>query len=288
MVATAIRGVRWNFIQLPHAQIRGFAQALAAALRPLRGRAALLTGRAGLLAWEMAEPVETPRRNLTGAVAPAIVVAGLAALGAMWLVGTNGMGRQATAAPRDCIIENADAVGGPIDLVDANGAHVTQADFAGEPAVLYFGFTHCPDVCPTSMYTLAEALAAPGGYDVQPILITVDPERDTPARMGEYAHTEGFPQGLVGLSGTVEQVNAAARVFQVHHSKSPIPGAAADEYNVDHSSMLYVLDRNWRTVSIIQTMNRADPMNPQSPLVPASPQDVAACIAAGLERTDIG
>ncbi|MBL8548045.1 MAG: SCO family protein [Hyphomonadaceae bacterium] len=233
----------------------------------------------------MPEPVETPRRNLTGAVVPAIAVAGLAALGAMLLVGTNGLGRQATAVPRDCIIENADGVGGPIDLVDANGARITQADFAGAPAVMYFGFTHCPDICPTSMYTLAEALAEPNGYDVQPILVTVDPERDTPQRMGEYAHTEGFPRGLVGLSGSREQIDAAARAFQVHHSKAPIPGAPADQYNVDHSSLLYVLDRNWRTVSIIQTMNRADPLNPQSPLVPVSPQNIAACIAAGLERS---
>lgn len=235
----------------------------------------------------MAEPVETPRRNLTGAVVPAVAVAGLAALGAMLLVGTNGDGGRQAAIPRDCIVENADGVGGPIELVDANGARVTQADFAGEPTVIYFGFTNCPDICPTSMYALGEALAAPGGYDVQPILITVDPERDTPARMGEYAGTDGFPPGLVGLSGSREQINAAARAFQVHHSKAPIAGAPDDVYNVDHSSLLYVLDRNWRTVSIIQTMNRADPMNPASPLVPASPEAIQACIAAGLERTDL-
>lgn len=235
----------------------------------------------------MAEPVETPRRNLTGAVIPAVAVAGLAALGAMLLVGTSGSGGKQAEAPRDCIMRNADAVGGAIDLVDANGARVTQADFAGEPAVIYFGFTNCPDICPTSMYALAEALAEPGGYDVQPILITVDPERDTPQRMGEYTRTEGFPPGLVGLSGTREQVNAAASAFQVHHSKVEIPGAAADTYNVDHSSLLYVLDRNWRTVAIVQTMNRADAMDPSSPLVPASPETIAACIAAGLERTDL-
>gem|GEM_PF-230180 len=235
----------------------------------------------------MAEPVETPRRNLTGAVIPAVAVAGLAALGAMLLVGTNGNGAKQAGAPRDCVMRNADAVGGAIDLVDANGARVTQADFAGEPAVIYFGFTHCPDICPTSMYALAEALAEPGGYDAQSILITIDPERDTPQRMGEYTRTEGFPPGLVGLSGTPEQVNAAASAFQVHHGKVEIPGAAADVYNVDHSSLLYVLDRNWRTVSIVQTMNRADAMDPRSPLVPASPETIAACIAAGLERTDL-
>ncbi|MEZ5958293.1 MAG: SCO family protein [Hyphomonadaceae bacterium] len=231
----------------------------------------------------MAEPVETPRRNLTGAVVPAVAVAGLAALGAMLLVGTNGDGKQA-AVPRDCILENVDAVGGPIELADSNGARVTQADFAGQPAVIYFGFTHCPDICPNSMYALSEALAAPGGYDVQPILITVDPERDTPQRMGEYAHTDGFPPGLVGLSGTREQINAAASTFQVHHAKAPIEGAPADVYNVDHSSLLYVLDRNWRTVSIIQTMSRANPLDPDSPMTPTSPENIAACIAAGLER----
>jgi protein SCO1/2 len=107
----------------------------------------------------MAEPVETPRRNLTGAVVPALAVAGLAAIGAMLLVGTTGNGAKQAALPRDCILENADGVGGPIDLVDSNGARVTQADFAGEPAVIYFGFTHCPDICPTSMYALGEALA---------------------------------------------------------------------------------------------------------------------------------
>lgn len=235
----------------------------------------------------MAEPVETPRRNLTGAVVPAVAVAGLAALGAMLLVGTNGGAKQAAAAPRDCIIENADGVGGPIELTDSNGARVTQADFAGQPAVVYFGFTHCPDICPNSMYALGEALAEPGGYDVQPILITVDPERDTPERMREYASTDGFPPGLVGLSGTREQINAAASAFQVHHAKVAIPGAAPDVYNVDHSSLLYVLDRNWRTVSIIQTMNRVDRMDPNSPLAPVAPESIAACIAAGLERTDL-
>ena len=234
----------------------------------------------------MAEPVETPRRNLTGAIVPALAVAGLAAAGAILLVGMNGEFGRAR-APENCILENADGVGGPISLVDENGARVTQADFAGQPAAIYFGFTHCPDICPTSMYALGEALMLPGGYDLQPILITVDPERDTPARMGAYASTEGFPPELAGLSGTRAQIDAAARAFQVHHAKAQIPGAPADVYNVDHSSLLYIVDGQWRTVSIIQTMNRADPMDPNSPIVPASPENIAACIAAGLERTDL-
>jgi protein SCO1/2 len=230
-------------------------------------------------------PVETPRRNLTGAIIPALAVAGLAAVGAMLLVGVNGEGKHAAAGvPENCILENADGVGGPIELIDSNGSRVTQADFAGQPAVIYFGFTNCPDVCPGTMYVLNEALAQDDGYDVQPILITVDPERDTPQRMAQYAGTDGFPRDLVGLSGSRAQINAAARAFQVHHARVEMPRAPAGRYNVDHSSLLYVVDANWRTVSIIPTMSRADPMDPRSPMVPTSPQTVAACIAAGLER----
>jgi protein SCO1/2 len=222
----------------------------------------------------MNEPVETPRRRLTGAVVPALAAALLAAFTALLLVGRNG-GEKSTATPvvENCILEGADAVGGPIELQDANGARVTQADFAGEPAVIYFGFTHCPDICPTSMYTLAEAQALPGGYDVQPILISLDPERDTPAVMGQYARTDGFPSGLVGLTGSRAQVDAAKAAFHVYSARAEIAGAPADIYNVDHSSFLYVVDGAWRTRAIVNTAR-------------ANPEQTAACIAAGLERID--
>ncbi len=232
----------------------------------------------------MAEPVETPRRNLTGAAVPAIAAAALAALGALVLVSRNGADQPLQVADLGpCILENVDAVGGPINLLDSNGSQITQADFAGEPAVVYFGFAHCPDVCPGTMYTVAEALAQDTGYDVQPILITVDPARDTPAVMGQYAATEGFPSGLVGLSGSDAQVTAAAQAFRVYSSRG---AANADgSYNVDHSSLLYVVDSQWRTVSIIPTMARADPSDPRSPMVPTPPAQLSACIAAGLERS---
>lgn len=226
----------------------------------------------------MAEPVDTPRRKLTGAMVPALAAAGLAALGALLIVGRNGEDH-AAAAPTSCILENADAVGGPIDLVDPNGARVTQADFAGHPTLVYFGFAHCPDVCPTSMYSVAEALARDDSYDLQTVLITVDPERDTPQVMGAYASTNGFPPGLVGLSGTPAQVDAAKRAFQVYASRAQEsqPGV----YNVDHSSLLYVVDSNWRTVSIIPTMTRNAP---GAPMLPTPVEQISACIAAGLER----
>lgn len=218
----------------------------------------------------MSEPVETPRRNLTGAVVPALAVAFLAALGALFLVLRAGNDEtQATPVVENCILEGAEEVGGPITLVDGAGATVTQADFAGAPAVVYFGFTHCPDICPTTMYTLAEALAQPGGYDVQPVLVSLDPDRDTPEVMAAYVRTNGFPAGLVGLTGTPAQVDAAKSAFHVYGARAP--GGSADAYNVDHSSFLYVLDGAWRTRAIVNT-------------VAATPDQLAQCIAAGLQR----
>lgn len=235
----------------------------------------------------MNETTPTPRRNLTGAVIPALGVAGLAAVAALLLVSTNHAKQQSAAAavPRDCILDGANAVGGPINLLDSNGSAVTQADFAGQPAVVYFGFTHCPDACPTTMYTLSQALAEPDGYDVTPVLITVDPERDTPTVMRAYTHTQGFPAGLVGLTGSAAQVDGAKNVFRVYSSRSPIEGAPADTYNVDHSSFLYVMDSHWRTVAITPTVKRERPDDPTSTLVAVPAEDIARCIAAGLERS---
>jgi protein SCO1/2 len=237
----------------------------------------------------MGDPPETPRRNLTGAVIPAVAAAALAAVGAIFMVGVTGRGRSAEAAPQACILEGAADIGGPIDLLDENGAHVTQADFAGQPAVIYFGFTNCPDVCPTSMYAIADALAQPGGYDLQPIMITVDPARDTPARMREYTETEGFPAGLVGLTGSQHQVEAALSAFHAYgRAQPPAPGAPANVYNVDHTSFLYVVDGGWRTVAVIPTITHERPEDPASPVVAAPVEDIAACIAAGLSRGATG
>lgn len=225
-------------------------------------------------------PLESaPRRRLTGAVVPAVAAAALAGLGAMFLV----TARQSNdaAVPAGCILEHADALGGPIDLVDTRGTRVTQADFAGQPALVYFGFTHCPDICPTTMYTLHDALELPDGYDVQPILISVDPARDTPALMAQYVATEGFPEGLVGLTGSEAQIAAAARVFQTSFSRGE---ANADGgYNVNHTSFLYVLDSQWRTVAAMPTHKPADAGSGQSAMIPVEPAELQACIVAGLD-----
>lgn len=220
-------------------------------------------------------PAETPRRNLTGAIVPALAAAAVAGVGALVLVMNNGRFGAPTAAPEGCVLmTGSENIGGPISLQDENGTRVTEADFAGSPAVVYFGYTHCPDVCPTTMYTLAEAIAQPGGYDLQPVMITVDPARDTPQLMRQYVHTEGFPPGLVGLSGSEAQVNAAAAAFKVVHSTSVVEGRPATDYTVNHSSFLYVMDADWRTRALMPTQG-------------ASPADIAQCIAAGLEHEPV-
>jgi protein SCO1/2 len=211
---------------------------------------------------------------LTGAVIPAVAAAAVAAAAALAMVAINNRGQQQVAEgpPENCILEGADEVGGPIELTDAAGRTVTQANFAGEPVVLYFGFTHCPDICPTTMYTLAEALAAPDAYDVRTALITVDPERDSPQSMAAYVATEGFPAGLVGLTGTVAQVDAVKRAFRVYSARVEQAGAI-DGYTVDHTSLAYVMDGDWHTRAIIRTTG-------------ASPEQVAHCIAIGLDAAE--
>jgi protein SCO1/2 len=218
----------------------------------------------------MSSNAETPRRNLTRAAAPALIAALVAAAAALFLVGQIDDKNAPPPAPRNCILEGAEQMGGPISLVDTHGTPVTQADFAGQPAILYFGYTHCPSVCPTTMYALANALSQPGGYDIQPVLISVDPERDTPEVLGEYVRTNGFPAGLEGLTGTPAQVQAAEAAFRVYARRSSVQGAPASAYEVDHTSFLYVMDGAWRTRAVISSAE-------------ATPSEIAACIAAGLE-----
>lgn len=216
-------------------------------------------------------PTQKPKLDITGAIVPALAAAVAAGIGTLFLVGQ--LPEASPAPPENCILQGAEQVGGPISLMDTRGQRVTQADFHRQPAVLYFGYTHCPDVCPTTMYALAQALAAPGGYDIQPVLITVDPQRDTPEVLAQYARTNGFPTGLQGLTGSLTEVQAAEAAFRVYTHVQPVEGAPADAYNVDHTSFLYVMDGQWRTRAIVNSAQ-------------ATPAQIAQCIAAGLTRRD--
>lgn len=138
-------------------------------------------------------------------------------------------------------------IGGPFALVDHTGRPVTEADFTGQPALLYFGFTYCPDVCPAALSTigaafrmLPEDMARP-----QALLVSVDPERDTPEALARYVTSSSFPPGLVGLTGTPDQIRAAADVFMADYARIEQPDSLA-EYTMDHTNLIYVMDASWR------------------------------------------
>lgn len=137
-------------------------------------------------------------------------------------------------------------IGGPINLINETGTSVTEADFKGEPSLIYFGFTHCPDVCPTALVTIDRALRRLPETIEPPrtILISVDPERDTPEAMKAYIETGAFPDKITGLTGTPEAVRAAADTFLTGYEKVETPESLVG-YTVDHQSIIYLMDENW-------------------------------------------
>lgn len=132
-------------------------------------------------------------------------------------------------------------IGGPFALVDENGKPVTNQDFRGRDMLVFFGFTHCPDICPAELQVMAEALDQLGDKakkKVVPIFITVDPERDTPEAMKAYV--ESFGPNFVGLTGSPEAIAAAAKAYRVSYAKVENK-ASPDDYSVDHSALAYLM-----------------------------------------------
>ena len=132
------------------------------------------------------------------------------------------------------------AVGGPFTLVNQDGKTVTERDFAGAPHLVFFGFTHCPDVCPTTLQQVSDVLKAlgPKADKLKVAFVTVDPERDTPEALKTYLSS--FDPRIVGLTGTPEQVSAAVKAYRGYARK--VPGGSADDYVMEHTALVYVMD----------------------------------------------
>jgi cytochrome oxidase Cu insertion factor (SCO1/SenC/PrrC family) len=145
-------------------------------------------------------------------------------------------------APTGAQVQTAGApkIGGPFNLVNQDGANVSEADFKGRYMLVYFGYTYCPDVCPTSLSEMADALdiLGPKGDKITPVFITVDPERDDANALKTYVSY--FHPRLVGLTGTVEQVKAAAKAYKAYFAKAG-DGYDDDDYTMDHSSITYLM-----------------------------------------------
>jgi protein SCO1 len=150
-------------------------------------------------------------------------------------------------------------VGGPFSLIGADRKPVTDRDFRGRYMLIFFGFTHCPDICPAELQVIAQALDQLGGKakSVVPIFITLDPERDTPEAMANYV--KSFGPNFVGLTGSPEAIASAAKAYRVAYSKIENKESAGD-YTVDHSALVYLMDPEGRYVTHFSYGLSADQM----------------------------
>ena len=149
------------------------------------------------------------------------------------------------------------AIGGPFQLVNSQNQPVTEKSFAGKFLLVYFGYTFCPDVCPTTLNDVGVALGKLGNSAdrVAPLFITVDPARDTPAVVGQY--TAAFSPHIEGLTGTPEQIKAVAEEYRVYYAKH-VTGPGPGDYSMDHSSILYVMRPNGQFGGIIRADEGSD------------------------------
>jgi len=189
-----------------------------------------------------------------------LLLVALAALAVMWFL-------RPESAPQGNL--SGSAVGGPFTLIDETGRTVTSDSFRGEWRLMYFGFTYCPDVCPVDAANIGAGLSAfeaenpRVAADVRPLFVTVDPERDTPAVLGEF--TDNFHPRMLGLTGSREQIDAALQTFRIFSAK--VPGVTEGSYTYDHLAIVYLMDPKGRPVEFL-----------------AGPTATAEAVQAMLER----
>ena len=174
----------------------------------------------------------------------AAFAAGLALCVAVLLV----LGSQGTA------IQTA-AVGGPFMLTDQNGQAFSDRDLKGKPFLVFFGFTHCPEVCPTTLFEISEILRnlGPDADRTAALFITVDPERDTPASMKDYLSS--FDPHIRGLTGAADAVAAVAKEYRVYYKKVP---TEKGDYTMDHTAIVYLMDKDGRFVGPVNMRRTVD------------------------------
>jgi protein SCO1/2 len=152
-------------------------------------------------------------------------------------------------------VARAAAIGGPFRLVDQNGKPFTDKDMQGKPYLVFFGYTHCPDVCPTTLFEMSQLFRklGPQADRVGALFITVDPERDTAAVLKEYMAS--FDPHLRGLSGDRNAVEAAMKDYRVYAKKVPLEGG---NYEMDHTAIVYLMDKDGHFVAPFDMRRNAD------------------------------
>jgi protein SCO1/2 len=147
------------------------------------------------------------------------------------------------------------AIGGPFKLVDQNGQTITDQDLKGRPFLVFFGYTHCPDVCPTTLFDVSEIMRALGkdADRTGALFITVDPERDTPAVMKDYLSS--FDPHLRGATGDLKAIEAAEKGYRVYAKKVPTDNG---DYSMDHTALIYLMDKDGRFVAPFKIDRKPD------------------------------
>ena len=152
-------------------------------------------------------------------------------------------------------LPQASAVGGPFKLIDQNGRTVTEQDMKGKPFLVFFGFTHCPDVCPTTLFDISEVFRklGPDADRAAALFITVDPERDTPEAMKNYLSS--FDPHLRGLTGDEAAVDGVIKTYRAYSKKVPNPDGS---YTMDHTALVYLMDKDGRFVAPFNLKRRPE------------------------------
>jgi protein SCO1 len=173
--------------------------------------------------------------NRRALILPAVAfLSGLIALGlaALWTLAPS---------PDDARVSG---VGGPFELTAMDGRRVSARDFEGAPMLVFFGFTHCPDICPTKLMEISEVFRAAGdSAKVRALFITVDPARDTPETLKSYLGS--FDPRIIGLTGSQDEIDAVVRAYRAYYKRVPTSGG---DYTMDHTALVYLMDRRGRFV----------------------------------------
>ena len=192
------------------------------------------------------EDEQTPEQRAAGQKTFRMIVWLFVALAVgMGLFALFGPGRQASP---DQATRYADSVGGPFSLTAADGSTVTDQTLKGEPFAIFFGFTRCPDVCPTTLARLTKLRKQMGadGDKFRIVFVSVDPGHDGPEDVGRYVDLFGTP--IIGLTGTEEQIAKATQAYRVFYKKVPVEGG---DYTIDHTASVYLMDANGKLQSTI-------------------------------------
>jgi protein SCO1/2 len=147
------------------------------------------------------------------------------------------------------------AIGGPFSLTDQNGQPFSDKDLKGKSFVVFFGFTHCPDICPTTLFEISEVLRnlGPEADHTAALFISVDPERDTPAAMKDYL--ANFDPHIRGLTGDAAALDAVAKTYRAYYKKVPLEGG---DYTMDHTAIVYLMDKAGRFVAPVNMRRTTD------------------------------